>query len=56
MLYDVKEIYTGQYSNITPAVSTVILIEEGCTNPGHQVVKGTQFCAVASNIFGSPVW
>jgi len=34
-------------------VSTVI---RGCTNPSSQVVQGTEFCTVASNICGSSQW
>jgi len=31
-------------------------LDQGYTNPGHQIAQETQFCVVAPNICGSSVW
>jgi hypothetical protein len=31
-------------------------LDQGYTNPGHQIAQETQFCVVTPNICGSSVW
>jgi hypothetical protein len=30
--------------------------DQGCTNPGHQVIRSTKICTAAPNMCGSSVW
>ena len=31
-------------------------LNQGCTNPNHQVVRMNKFCAVPPNVCGSSLW
>jgi hypothetical protein len=47
---------TVKGTNILLLLKYNMYVNQGCTNPGHQLTVETKFCMVASNISLSSVW
>jgi hypothetical protein len=39
-----------------PTILELNVINQGCTDPGHEVAHANKFCNVANNILGPSIW